>query len=505
MQDAQHLVFAVPTSAGSLAALLHLVKTPSTTSRRQFLLAGSVAASTIAAQEPKAQQAEPKSSSRPRVVQREEHGPVPVIGPVPGPCFLHAGPMVGHVSYDRARLWAKGSNVGELAFRIGVHPDLADSRLVTGPELIEESAFTGQVEVTGLEPSTRYYYAPLINSHLALARPYPSFVTAPPVDQASRLRFAFGSCVGFRGYLAAATFGEMAARRNFDLMLMLGDNHYGDTTEPALLRDHYHMVRTVPGFEKLIRDTPTYAIWDDHDYGPNNSDGATPGKENSLRAFQEWWANPAYGEEGNPGCYHRFSRNGVDFFMLDSRYHRTPTKVPDDGNKTMLGERQLAWLKAGLTESTAAFKVVACGSEWQTLTQPDCWSSYARERQLIFDHITEHQIEGVIFLSGDRHFSAGYQVQERHLELTSGPLGSGNATLQENPERFTGADEGKLWIILDLDASSSPPSCHYEIWQAGGGLLERRELSYEEVSGRKRIEPSAMPLEPERMEKRSAR
>jgi hypothetical protein len=36
-------------------------------------------------------------------------------------------------------------------------------------------------------------------------------------------------------------------------------------------------------------------------------------------------------------------------------------------------------------------------------------------------------------------------------------------------------------------------------------LLERRELSYEEVSGRKRIEPSAMPLEPERMEKRSAR
>ena len=61
-----------------------------------------------------------------------------------------------------------------------------------------------------------------------------------------------------------------------------------------------------------------------------------------------------------------------------------------------------------------------------------------RERQDIFDHITSKNIEGVVLLSGDRHFTAGYQVQNRHLEFTSGPLGSGNATLQPNSERFTG-------------------------------------------------------------------
>lgn len=436
---------------------------------------------------------------------RERHGPVPVVNPIPGDPFLHAGPLVGHVTDTTAFLWAKASNKAKLAFRVGEKPDLSDARIVQGPELTSETSFTGQVEVPNLRPATRYYYTPLLNDVPALARPYPSFVTAPKAGQAERVRIAFGSCVGARGYLAAAAFGEMAERNNFDLLLMLGDNHYGDTTNPDLLRDHYFMHRTVAGVERIIRHQPTYAIWDDHDYGPNNSDGTSKGKEDSLRVFRQWWANPAYGEEGNPGCYYHFTRNGVDFFMLDVRYYRTPNRTPDDGTKTMLGARQLAWLKEGLANSKAKFKIVASGSEWQTRTQPDCWSSFARERQEIFDHITSNQIEGVILLSGDRHFTAGYQIQGRHLEFTSGPLGSGNATLQENPERFTGVDEGKLWAILELDPSAQPPTLHYEIWQAGGGLLERRELSYDEVCGRAKIAPSPTPLLPARMEPKPGR
>lgn len=469
------------------------------TSRRQFLLASSLTTTAVALH---GQTASPAVRATTSAKVKEEFGPVPVITPVPGAAYLHAGPMVGHVSDTTARLWAKGSNTGQLEFKIGLHPDLSDGRVVKGVDLAETASFTGQVEVAGLQASTRYHYTPLLDGAPALGRPYPSFITAPSAGQRGPLRFAFGSCVGRRGHLAAAAFGEMAARGNFDLLLMLGDNHYGDTTDPALLRDYYHMLRTVTGFEKLIREKPTYAIWDDHDFGPNNSDSTTQGKEDSLRVFQQWWANPGYGEEGNPGCYHRFSRNGVDFFMLDSRYHRTPNKAPEDGRKTMLGTRQLQWLKEGLTASKARFKIVACGSEWQTLTQPDCWSSFARERQEIFDHITGNDIGGVVLLSGDRHFTAGYQIQGRHLEFTSGPLGSGNGTLQENPERFTGADEGKLWVILDLDPSAEKPQFHYEIWQAGGGLLERRELSYEEVSGRAKIALSPMPLVPERMEKK---
>ena len=482
---------------------------PKKTSRRHFLLATSLTSTSLALQDQveandkdKPKSASTASSSATHARPKEEFGPVPEAVAVAGPVFLHAGPMVGHVTEKTARLWAKASNTSRLAFKVGLQADLSDGRIVEGGDLVEEGSFTGTVDVSGLEPATRYHYAPVLDGRVAMERPYPSFVTAPPAAQESRLRFAFGSCVGRRGYHAAAAFGEMAERGNFDLLLMLGDNHYGDTTAPLLLCDYYHMLRTVTGFERLIRQTPTYAIWDDHDFGPNNSDGTTPGKEGSLRVFRQWWANPSYGEEQNPGCYYRFSRNGVDFFMLDSRYHRTPNNTPEDGTKTMLGARQLQWLKEGLAASKAKFKVVACGSEWQTFTQPDCWSSFTRERQEILDHISSQQIKGVVLLSGDRHFTAGYQVLGRYLEFTSGPFGSGNGTLTDNSERFTGADEGKLWMVLELDPSAPVPSLHYEIWQAGGGLLERRELSYAEVCGEQKIALSPMPLVPERMEKK---
>jgi len=474
----------------------------SNATRRRFLATGSSLTFGLTAGA-RAQSSPPPNVSAPPAPKKEEHGPVPEVAPIPGAAFLHAGPLVGHVTTSTASLWAKGSNTGRLDFKVGREPDLSDGRLVAGSNLAEASSFAGRVVVDGLEAATRYYYTPLLDGDAAMPRPYPSFMTAPAA--LSPLRVAFGSCVGQRGYLAAAAFGEMAARRNFDLLLMIGDNHYGDTTDPALLRDHYHMHRTVGGFTSVIREIPTYAIWDDHDFGPNNSDGTTAGKEDSMRVFREWWANPAYGEPDNPGCYFQFSRPGVDFFMLDVRYHRTPNKTPDDGSKTMLGARQLAWLKSGLAASKASFKVIASGSEWQTMTQPDCWSSFARERQEIFDFITGQGIDGVVLLSGDRHFTAGYQIQERHLEFTSGPLGSGNATLMENPERFTGADEGKLWAVLEFDPAVTPARLHYEIWQAGGGLLERRELSYDEVSGRQRISLSPMPLLPERMEKKEGR
>lgn len=475
------------------------------TTRRQFLLTSSLTTTVALAPKVEVQAqiaaAKPVSDVRPKEVL----GPVPSITPIAGPVFLHAGPLVGHVSDTTAKLWAKASNKSRLAFKVGENEDLSEGKVYEGPELTEDVSFTGQVEVSGLKPSTRYYYLPLIDGAPSMMRPIPSFVTAPANGERQPLRVAFGSCVGRRGHHPAAAFGEMNERDNFDILLMLGDNHYGDTTDPDLQRDFYFMHRTVAGFEKLIRRKPVYAIWDDHDFGPNNSDGQTPGKENSMRVFKQWWANPGYGEEDNPGCYYKFSRNGIDFIMLDSRYHRTPNKTPDDGHKSMLGPRQLQWLKDSLLASKAPFKVVACGSEWQMLTQPDCWSSFARERQEIFDFITQNNIEGVVLISGDRHFTAGYQIQGRLLELTSGPLGSTNSTLKENPERFTGCDEGKLWVIMEFDPAASPPTFHYEIWQAGGGLLERRQLSYDEINGRTKIAPSPYPLLPVRMEAKPGR
>jgi alkaline phosphatase D len=409
--------------------------------------------------------------------------------------YLELGPMLGHVSSTEARIWAKASGKSTLAMRLGEREDLRDGRVIKGPVLNARADFMGQVVVPNLKPSTRYFYSVLLDGRPVTLRPYASFVTAPTDGAPLKLRFAFVSCVGKNGYDAAAAYADLAARTNVDLLLMLGDNHYADSTDPAKQRAAYYDQRRQAGYRALTERTPTYAIWDDHDYGPNDSDGSAVGKEISLRTFQQFWANPAYGQLNDPGVHFRFSRGSIDFFMLDNRYHRSTNSAPDDGTKTMLGTEQLAWFKRELVASKAKVKFVASGSSWQTHGTRDSWASFDRERQEIWKFIKDHEINGVIFLSGDRHFTAGYQVRGRFIEVTSGPIGSGNARTKNMPEMFLHYNEGKLYCVFDVDTTGLDPKVALEVYRVGQGLIERRAFTWDEINGIAKI--PALPPSPE--------
>ncbi len=439
----------------------------------------------------------------PTPIKRAPAAPLSLPPVQAGPAYLQAGPLVGHVGPNEARMWIHATVATKWSVQISESATLEGAREIAGPAL--PAAATGIVIIDGLKPATRYFYRVLLEDRPQQTAPLPSFVTAPETGEKGRLRFAFGSCVGETAVAATAAWAELAARRDlgakaggFDLLLMLGDNHYGNTTELAKLRTYYTAHRLSAGWRELTAHVPTYAIWDDHDFGPDNSDGTQPGKERSLEAFREFWPNPDFGEPENPGCYCTFQRGDVQFFMLDGRYHRSPDKAPDGPEKTMFGAAQLAWLKRGLLASKAAIKILANGSEWQTFGSNDSYSLYRTERDALFAWIDEQKIEGVILLSGDRHFSAGYHVLGRFVELSSGPLGSTNAGLRPNKERFTGHDEGNLWVVLDLDTTGPEPAIAYEIWQAGGGLLERRALSWAQLHGQEAIAASPTPLRSKR-------
>ena len=411
------------------------------------------------------------------------------------PTHLALGPMLGHVSDREAHVWAKSSRPARLSLKIGRHPDLSDARLIPGPALGPETDCMASVRAADLEPATRYHYLPLLDDQPALAPPYPSFVTAPPAGTPGRTRVAFVSCTGRDPALSAACWAEMAARGGVDVLLMLGDNHYGDSTRPAVQRRHYVEQRRGAGFREVTARTPTYAIWDDHDYGPNNSDGTARGKRASLRTFREHWANPAYGEADNPGVYFRLSRGDIDFFMLDVRYHRSPNNAPDDGTKTVLGEKQLEWLRRELLASTARVKFLASGSEWQTNGHADSWTSFDRERTALFDFIADNKVEGVVLLSGDRHFSAGYQVRGRLIEVTSGPLGSKTVLSPNLPEMFFNLGEGKMYCVFEVDTTNAAaPALAIEVFRAGEGRVYQRPFTWDEVNGRTPIPRLPPPL-----------
>lgn len=398
--------------------------------------------------------------------------------------YLVLGPLLGHVSSTNARLWLQASAPALVSVVVGQEEDLSDRVGFKAPKLEAASFFSAQVVLTDLEPAMRYYYAVLIDGAVATPKPFPSFTTAPPEGTNGHQRFAFVSCVGYNGFDSAATWADLATRTNFDLLLLLGDNHYGNVTEPVKHLEWLGAQRRLPGYREISRRVPQYAIWDNHDYGPDPTDKRQPNKADSLRAFKMLWPNPAFGEQDNPGVYFKFSRGDVDFFMTDDRYYRDPNNTPEDGKKSYLGEKQLAWLKRELLASKAKIKVLGSGGEWQTHSQAASWASFLRERDDLFKFIDDHKITGVLLLSGDRHFTAAYQAAGKFIEVTSGPLGSKNTDPKPTPEMWwNGGKTGKFYCIYDVNTAVEPPQVTLEIYRASEGQVLRRTFTWDEVLG----------------------
>jgi len=410
--------------------------------------------------------------------------------PQPGPPYLQLAPMLGHVSASEARIWLKATGPVKASVLIGTTGDLGSAREVAGPALAAESDFAGVVVVPELKPATRYFYSVLLDGQPALARPWPSFSTAPVEGTRGKLRFGFGSCAGKEPWLDAATWAEVDARARVDLFLLLGDIHYANTPDAPKQRAGFIAHRSYPGYGALFKKVPVFALWDDHDFGPNDSDGTFPGKEESLKTFTEFFANPAAGQPDDPGIYFKATYGAVDFFMLDGRYHRSPNKAPEDGMKTMLGAKQLAWLKRELLASKALVKVIGSGSEWQSDGSLDSWKSFRREEDDLFAFLDEHGMKNVLLLSGDRHFTGAYQVRGRYLEVTSGPLGSPGGKPKPLPEMILRHDTGRMFCVYEIDTVNQPPAVTLEVYQTGIGLVEKRAFPWDEIIGATRMERS---------------
>jgi alkaline phosphatase D len=196
-----------------------------------------------------------------------------------------------------------------------------------------------------------------------------------------------------------------------DFHLTVGDTHYADTTNPTVQLKHHVTYRRVKEFANVLRQVPTYAIWDDHDYGPNNSDGTAKGKEFSLAGWKQAWPNPASGTSDTPGAFFKFSRGDVDFFVVDGRYYRDPNELPDDDKKRKLGDAQFEWLLNGLKNSKAKFKIIASGSVLHH-SKVDGWRIFTFSRHRLFDAIKKHKISGVMYIGGDMHQSLVWQHHE---------------------------------------------------------------------------------------------
>jgi alkaline phosphatase D len=387
---------------------------------------------------------------------------------------LKSPPVVGHVTDSTAMVWAATVEPSALALHYRAKGDAGSAPLTAAASSSSAGAYTPVIfTLTGLNAGTTYVYRVVGAGEgadaLADAKLDPwagpasdassgEFTTAPVDGQSGRFTIAVSSCM-HSGKEPEQLSWRLMRSQQPSLHLLLGDVVYADTTDHDTLWEHHLQQRAVTDFANVLRTTPNYAMWDDHDYGPNDSDGTSAGKENSLRAFRELWALPPTGTKDTPGAFYSFQWGDVEFFMLDGRYHRSPDKAENDDNKRMLGDAQFEWLMAGLRNSTATFKVLASGSTLQA-SGADGWRIYDFARNRLYNAINESSIDGVLYLSGDVHASyiqvheaPGYPLVE---VISSGIANSGT----------------KSFATLAFDTETDDPTVRIRIIYGDGSVQE---------------------------------
>lgn len=374
--------------------------------------------------------------------------------PASAPVGLQSGPMLAWMSLREAGLWVQTRAAADV--RVRVTPEGASAGRLTGA--IRTAADRDHVAVfrlDGLEPGAAYRYEVLVGGR-RVAGPLPfrtqplwQWRTDPPEFTAM-----IGSCFYVneerydrpgRPYGSEFEILEAMAAAKPDLMVWMGDNLYlreADFFAPSSMRARYRHDRSLPALQPFLASTVHYATWDDHDYGPDNSDASFPLKDVALELFERYF--PTAGGRGTAdvrGAFHRFTWADVDFFLLDDRYHRKPNRWPAGPDKRMLGAAQMSWLKEGLLGSRAAFKVVVLGNQvLNPLSVNEGMNNFKVEQEELLDWIVSERINGVLFLSGDRHHTELLRVERKGgyplYEFTSSSITAGVHDMgPDHPER----------------------------------------------------------------------
>ncbi|WBC16055.1 alkaline phosphatase D family protein [Micromonospora sp. WMMA1998] len=364
-----------------------------------------------------------------------------------------------------------GSGAGpdvEVTWQVAADPDFAAPVAAGTFPTGAARDHTVKVAVSGLAPATTYWYR---FGYADAWSPAGRTTTAPPVDApVDRLRLGVVSCANWEaGYFAA--YRRLADRDDLNLVVHLGDYLYeygtgefaaaGRVVRPtqpphevltlADYRIRHALYKTDPHLQALHAAVPWIITWDDHEVANDEWSGGaenhTPGTEGPFadrlaaarQAYLEWMPVRV----GVDGAIYRRFRFGqlAELSMLDLRSYRsaqaTGTAV-DDPARTITGDAQMAWLKTGLSGSTARWKLVGnpvmiarvdvgalpawlLGPLGKLLGIPengavlnaDQWDGYNADRNELVDHIRTTGTRDVVFLTGDIHTSWANEVTTR--------------------------------------------------------------------------------------------
>ena len=312
----------------------------------------------------------------------------------------------GAVTPTSARMHARVPGGDTAGVRLAVTDgDWAEATIHEGTAPDDNPAVL-QVALDDLTPDTRYRYALQVDGRIDTARSgrFRTFGDGP-----FSFRVAMGACA-----TTGSTHPVFDAIRgtNPDLFLHLGDMHYEDiaATRPGPFRRAYRQVHGSTPQAALYRSTPLAYVWDDHDYGPNNSSRRAPGQALAQQVYREYVPHYPLAEPEDAPIYQAFTVGRVRFLLTDLRSARTRNRAPDSV-KTMMGARQKRWFKRQLRRARDRYPVIAWVSSVPWIgpegASEDHWGGFARERRELATYIDSIGVnDQLVMLSGDAHMVA---------------------------------------------------------------------------------------------------
>jgi alkaline phosphatase D len=415
--------------------------------------------------------------------------------------LLLSGPMVGYAEMREALIWVQTNGPAQVFIEYSLGAGARFRYRTPAYQTNAAEAYTARLIADQVKPGELYTYDVFING-IKVDRPYATSFKTPPLWQfrndPPELKIALGSCVYVndeaydrpgKPYGGDYRIFESIHRQKPDLMLWLGDNTYlreADWYSRTGIIHRYTHTRNLEEMQPLLAATSHYAIWDDHDYGPNDSDHTFREKDMTRRAFELFWGNPTYGLDGKSGTTSSFEWGDAQFFLLDDRYFRSPNKKKT-GTRTILGEEQLEWLLDALVSSQATFKFVCIGG--QVINSAAVSETHANiapeERERMLQTIAKEGIKNVFFLTGDRHhseFSHFTQSGIHIYDFTVSPLTASayNASEEINTFREKGSYIGQRnFGLMELSGPRTARVVKLSLLDVEGKLLWSKDIKAE--------------------------
>jgi hypothetical protein len=329
--------------------------------------------------------------------------------------------VVGATTPDGATFVAKVDGGGPV--RVAV----ADNENMTSPVFTSSQAVDAQgvakVSITGLDPDTAYWWQVEDNSTLDTSVTG-RLRTHPLLNLPASFTIAAASCAGlnsaFPGDGSELADNRLSNHPVFDtirgqdplMFVHLGDLHYYDLGSDnhgivgggslANYRSGYDDVLNQDRQHQIYREVAWSYIWDDHDFGPNDSDGTHVDKANAATVYRE--RVPHYPLDDANGIWQEWQIGRVQFIASDARYYRDPNSDPQGSTKTMLGSAQKTWMEDVLTNSTAKVLVWFMSSQWIHPSGSDTWASFVHERDELVEMLRDTGWLGrMVMVYGDRH------------------------------------------------------------------------------------------------------